>query len=53
MQKNTVMFVVFSTLFIMVWYMFFMPKPPINQSALNEKNQIAAKDEDIDAPRKK
>jgi len=53
MQKNTVMFVVFSTLFIMVWYMFFMPKPPINQPALNEKNQIAAKDEDIDAPRKK
>ncbi|MGE4385132.1 MAG: membrane protein insertase YidC [Endomicrobiaceae bacterium] len=27
MQKNTVMFVVFSTLFLMLWYVFFQPKP--------------------------
>lgn len=31
MQKNTVMFVVFSTLFLMLWYVFFQPKPSQQQ----------------------
>ncbi len=37
MQKNTVMFVAFSTLFLMFWYMFFQPKTPV-QSVTQQVN---------------
>ncbi|MDD5102163.1 MAG: hypothetical protein PHH62_04175, partial [Endomicrobiaceae bacterium] len=43
MQKNTVMFVVFSTLFLMSWYLFFQPKPTeqfIQQTNKSENQNI-------------
>ncbi|GAB1402162.1 membrane protein insertase YidC [Elusimicrobiota bacterium] len=49
MQKNTVMFVVFSTLFLMGWYMLFQPKPIPQQpnqintsaaSAISDKKEV-------------
>ncbi len=38
MQKNTVMFVLFSTVFLLLWYMFFQPKP-VEQQFLQQQNQ--------------
>ena len=38
MQKNTVMFVLFSTVFLLAWYMFFQPKP-IEQQQVIQQNQ--------------
>jgi len=38
MQKNTVMFVLFSTVFLLAWYMFFQPKP-IEQQVIQQNQQ--------------
>lgn len=47
MQKNTVMFVVFSTLFLMGWYMLFQPKPinqklnqPTTSTTIDNKSEV-------------
>ena len=45
MQKNTVMFVVFSTLFLMGWYILFQPKPINQQLNQTTASTIAAKEE--------
>ena len=50
MQKNTVMFVVFSTVFLLLWYFLFQPKPeqiyqnsnsstPVNQTVVSEQKK--------------
>ena len=39
MQKNTVMFVVFSTVFLLLWYFLFQPKPEQIYQDLNSSSQ--------------
>ena len=46
MQKNTVMFVVFSTLFLMGWYILFQPKP-INQQLSHPTVATTANKSDV------
>ena len=40
MQKNTVMFVVFSTVFLLLWYFLFQPKPEQIYQNLNSSDSI-------------
>ena len=40
MQKNTVMFVVFSTVFLLLWYFLFQPKPEQIYQDLNSSAQV-------------
>lgn len=46
MQKNTVMFVVSSTVFLLLWYMFFQPKPDEQQILLQQPKQNVVQTQD-------
>ena len=47
MQKNTVMFVIFSSIFLFIWYMFFQPKQ-IDQKMIlqNQQNVVQIKNKE-------
>ena len=47
MQKNTVMFVIFSSVFLFIWYMFFQPKQ-IDQKMIlqNQQNVVQIKNKE-------